>query len=166
MKGLLLGLGALFIMLVVIPTASAKVDGPCTAMIAGADLMLTDKVTVQAGDTVDYVFAADQPVVAYELQLLYGPYAATPSQGTSESGDKQISGTANLGDYAWLGVGLYEVKGNVELADGSMCAGSILVEVEGNPLTTAVGATAAAISGASTIGLILLFLKDAGVLFS
>lgn len=161
-----LGLGGLLLIFVIVPAmASAKMDGPCTAMIAGADMTQVDMVTVQPGQTIEYAFSAPSPVASYDMQLMYGPYAASPSQGTVEGGSTSIAGTVPLEDYAWLGVGLYELKGTITLTDGTVCTGSLQVNVEGNPLTTAVGATAAVVSGSTTIGLVLLFLKDAGFLF-
>lgn len=163
-----LGLGALLLIFVIVPAmASAKMEGPCTAMLAGADMTQVDVVNVQSGQAIDYSFTAPSPVASYDMQLMYGPYAASPSQGTVEGSETMsVSGTVPLEDYAWLGVGLYELKGTIVLTDGTICAGSIQVNVEGNPLTTAVGATAAVVSGSTTVGLLLLFAKDAGFLFN
>lgn len=162
-----LGLGGLLLIFVIVPAmASAKMEGPCTATLAGADMTQVDMVTIQSGQAIDYSFSAPSPVASYDMQLFYGPYAASPSQGIVEDGETMsISGTVPMENYAWLGVGLYELKGTITLTDGSICTGSLQVNVEGNPLTTAVGATAAAVTGGTTIGLVLLFLKDAGVLF-
>ncbi|HEX9816537.1 MAG TPA: hypothetical protein VGB18_06115 [Candidatus Thermoplasmatota archaeon] len=162
-----LGLGALMLLFVIIPAmASAKMEGPCQATIAGADMTQVDVVTVQSGQAIDYSFSAPSPVASYDMQLMYGPYSASPSQGTVEDSETlMVSGTVPLEDYAWLGVGLYQLKGTITLQDGSICTGSMQVDVEGNPLTTAVGATAAVVSGSTTIGLLLLFAKDAGFLF-
>jgi hypothetical protein len=163
----LLGLLGLLVIFVIVPaTAAAKMEGPCTAMLGGADMTMVDMVSVQAGENIDYSFSAPSPVATYEMQLMYGPYAASPSSGTVESDQTMVSGTVPLEDYAWLGVGLYQIQGKITLVDGSSCTGSMTVSVEGNPLTTAVGATAAAVTGASTIGLVLLFLKDTGMLFA
>jgi hypothetical protein len=163
----ILGLVGLFMVFVFLPaSASAKVTGPCTATIGGVDLTQEDSVHVQQGSDVDYAFSAPSPVAAYNLQLRYGPYEATPSQGVVEDAQQtSISGTVPLSDYAWLGVGVYELEGNVMLTDGTSCVGSMKVYVDGDPLTTAIGATAAVVTASSTIGLVLLFLKDAGLLF-
>ncbi len=162
-----LGLGALMLLFVIIPAmASAKMDGPCTATLAGADMTQVDVVSVQPGQAIEYSFAAPSAVASYDMQLFYGPVSASPSQGVVEGSETlTVSGTVPMEDYAWLGAGLYELKGTIMLQDGSMCTGSIAVNVEGNPLTTAVGATSAAVAGGTTIGLVLLFLKDAGFLF-
>lgn len=156
---LLLGLLFAAAVLAFIGSAEAKMNGPCTAQIAGADFGTVDEVSIPSGASIPYSFSAPTALSSYELQLHYGPYSASPSSGTVESDQTSISGEVPMDKYAWLGTGLYSLTGGVVLADGSSCKGTINVNVEGNPLASAVGATAAAVTVGSTAGLIAMFLK-------
>lgn len=150
---------------IAVGSAEASVEGPCEASIAGADLKTTDKVSVKPGDVIAYSFSAPSSIKSYSMVLSIGMTDATVSEGTTTSETTAISGEAELGNYTKYGVGLYKVTGHVVLNSGEVCDGTILVDVEGDPMSTAAGQAAAAVSGASTIALVLLFLKDAGFLF-
>lgn len=149
-------------------TASATFTGPCTATVAGADLKTQDVVEVQAGSMVDYAFSAETPVSTYLMALTYGPFQATPSSGViGDPEQTSVVGSVNLEDYAWMGGGLYTLEGSVGLVDGSVCQGSINVNIVGvNPLTTVAGGSAAVIAGASTISLVVMFLKGSGIILA
>jgi hypothetical protein len=165
MRLLHVGLGLLALaLLAAVPTASATIDGPCDGTMNGTDLKTTDKVEIEKGATVDYAFSAQSPPRTWSLTLVYGPYSKEAANGASETDEMSISGTFSMEDYAWLGVGLYEVTTMVTLADGSTCSGKLLVDVQGNPLTTAVGAAAAAAAVGGSAGVLWPLLKALGVL--
>ena len=166
MRILLGSLLVLFALALLPGSAEAAFTGPCTAVINGTDMKEASSVSIPEGSAITYEFTAEQPIRSYSMQIFYGPVAAPPSEGTSEGETMRVNGTTDITQYAQYGVGAYKLAGIVTLADGSTCDGDLTVILEGNPLTKPVGATAAAVAGTSTIVLIGLFLKEAGILFA
>lgn len=60
-----------------------------------------------------------------------------------------VAGSVLTEEWAWMGVGLYEVHGAVTTVSGTQCSGVVMINVEGNPLETVAGAVAA---GAAAVG--------------
>lgn len=153
--GLLVLVGAVLGLALASSSATAEVDGPCQFIIGGEDIAGLDSsdpgdaLQVGENDTLDYTLNAQGGIVAWDSSLTVGPYTRTVAEGTSESGTTTISETVPVSEFTWLGVGLYKLTGTLTLEDGSTCEGAVLFNVEGNPLTTVIGGSAA---GATALG--------------
>lgn len=63
-----------------------------------------------------------------------------------------VAGAVRTDEYAWMGVGLYEVHGSVTTVSGTSCSGVVFINVQGNPLETVAGVVAAGLVGVGTVG--------------
>lgn len=133
--------------------AVAGVEGPCTIVVDGQDLAGVDTVVVPANGTLSYDISAAAGVAAWSVDLTIAGVSQTVSEGTSEAGNTQVAGSANVSEYASAGVGLYEVDATASLANGESCSADFLVRVLGNPLMTVAGAVAAVAAAGGTAGL-------------
>lgn len=155
----LMGLGALVGVALVSATSAAETDGPCRFTINGQDISgldsssAADAIPVSQNDTLGYGITASQAIVAYEASLSVGPYTRTVAEGQSQGGQTSVSDQVIVGDFTWLGVGMYKLGGDVTLADGSTCTGAVLFNVEGNPLTTVIGGSAAGATAVGALGI-------------
>jgi hypothetical protein len=133
--------------------AEATIVGPCEATIAGVDAKTrsassaSDAIPVEADAVITVTMSTPAGLESHDLDLEYAGITWTVSSETDD-GDTSASDEILVADYADYGVGLYRVSGSARLADGSTCKGSVLVDVQGNPLTTAAGLAAAAMVGA------------------
>lgn len=139
----------------------------------------SDAITVPEDGVVAYSMAAPENLRSWRFWLEYGPLTQLIAEGTEEPDDpndlglglegdddflaidlesllhdhvvdgNSVHGAVEPSEFAWVGVGLYEVHGSVTTVSGQHCTGSILVDVGGNPLGTLLGAAAA---GATAIG--------------
>jgi hypothetical protein len=161
----LLAGAAVLALLAVATPAAAEISGPCTGQINGVDVGshassdTGQAIQIEKGATLVYSFTSTNGAAAteWEFSLAYGPYSGVVDTGSNPDGaTSAAAGSAPLEDYAWLGVGLYLVSGDILLEDGSTCTGAALIQVKGNPLTTLVGGASAAIvvGGAAGLGII------------
>jgi hypothetical protein len=146
--------------LVVPLAAGAAIDGPCsgTATIDGvtyteANDSRANPIVVpdEPNLTADWTGRTTNPITDHvgEIGVVIGPATVVIADWSGENSDLE---TESAGRYSIDGakdlmkvdlVGLYEVSGFHRGAGGS-CDGSVMVKLEGNPLTTPVGGGAAA----------------------
>ena len=141
-----------------LPRAGADVSGACDATIAGVDVRgrsasdPADAIPVREKDVVAVTMTAPAGVRSHEIRLEFAGIGWTVSDELDE-GQTTAQDEVVVSDYADYGVGLYRVEGVATLGDGSTCTGAVLVDVQGNPLTTVAGlaATALAVGGAGAV---------------
>ncbi len=131
--------------------ADAVVTGPCTGMINGQAIG-SSRITVPENGTVGYTFTAGAPPRSWTVVLSYAGMAVWSDSDTSDSDDLSAVGAANVNDYAWLGVGVYDLTGTINLEGGGTCIGTVEIVVRGNPLTTVLGGASAVAVVAGTGG--------------
>ncbi len=131
--------------------AQAEVTGPCTGTINGQAIR-SERITVPENGTVAYSFTAESPPRSWDVRLLYGGITVFTDSDSSDTDDLMATGSANVNQYAWLGVGVYDLVGTVRLDDQRQCKGSVVIVVEGNPLTTLLGGASAVAVVAGTGG--------------
>jgi hypothetical protein len=137
-----------------VSTASAEIDGPCGATVNGIDVETLDSsdtgdaIKVQKGGQVELTMSTTTGFESHEIELDYFGQRL-PGDKRDDNGDNFFSDFVDVDDYATAGVGLYKVYGVATLTDGDVCSGAVLIDVDGNPLTTIAGGVAA---GAVAIG--------------
>lgn len=146
-------------------SASAEITGPCSGSFGGQDAAglsstsAADAVPVSEEGEVAWSFTSTggAEIVSWTVDLFYGPFSAQVASGSDPEPDEEPDTTkgdiASVADYAWMGVGLYKVSATVGLHGGGACTGTVLVNVEGNPLTTVVGGGAAVIAVGGAVGM-------------
>jgi hypothetical protein len=143
--------------------AAAEIKGPCHAEVnsINVDPLPVDDpsqaIKVNKDDTLTYFVASSIDVRSRDLVLSFAGVDVTVdhgSSGSSSSSSDRRSGSVKVGDYAWMGAGLYQVAGVAHLANGQTCSGAVLIDVQGSPLGTVAGIT----------GLILTMLGGAGII--
>jgi len=133
--------------------AEATIVGPCEASIAGVDAKTrsassaSDAIPVEVDAVIPVTMSTPAGLESHDLDLEYAGITWTVSSETDD-GDTSASDEIVVADYADYGVGLYRVSGSARLTDGSTCKGTVLVDVQGNPLTTVAGLAAAGMVGA------------------
>lgn len=150
-------------LLVAAMPANAEITGGCTATIAGEDAGSRSSrdpaqaISVAEGTSVPWSFTAPNEIVTWVVKMHYGPFSVTVDEGSDPADDEEPdltrSNVAAVDKYAWMGVGLYKVEGTMGLDGAPSCVGAVLVNVEGNPLTTVLGGGAALVTVAGTAGL-------------
>lgn len=145
----------------------------------GRTVSAGDAIEVPEDSSVSYFMAAPDELETWQFWLQYGPIRRDIAigdkdeprpfdlgLGLGESEDdflvdfqsrlgapivegNSVTGAVATDEYAWLGGGLYEVHGQVTTVGGQRCDGVILIDVAGDPLSTALGLAAA---GAVAIG--------------
>ncbi len=151
-------------LLVLFPaTALAETSGPCTGAFAGQDLTGHDSldedqaILLLPEDHVTFSLTGPTAPADGEFRLYYGP-AWIPIdqrvQGTS------VSASALVGDYDWVGAGLYRITGEATLQGGQACTGAVLVDIGTDPLETVLGALGMAMAIAGTLGVAGTALHD------
>lgn len=143
--------------------AFAEVEGPCTGQVGGVDV--TDGFDTP-GNAID-VPADQQLQVAGTAEgwvtgLVYTVHIAGGGVNVGNvalgQNGRNWSGTVDLNEFSWAGVGLFEVTAEVQ-TDAGECFGRVYICIEGrNPLTTAAGggATAVGTGGVLLLGMSLL----------
>jgi hypothetical protein len=132
-------------------TASAEVEGDCSAFFKGVDVAPLDStspgdaIVVEEDEIVDIVFQSDVGFRSHEVTVQFADIGGTKIEADSDDddgGDPQWIGDVNVDDWATYGAGLYRVEGSATLTDGTECSGAVLVDVDKNPLTTVAGIVA------------------------
>jgi hypothetical protein len=138
-------------------TAFAEIDGPCGATVNGIDvntLSSSDKgdaIKVDKGGQVALTMSSAVGFQSHKIELDYFGQKL-PGDTNNDNGDTTFADFVNVDDYATAGVGLYKVYGTATLTDGTSCSGAVLIDVQGNPLTTVVGAVGAGAAAVGTVG--------------
>lgn len=142
------GFGLLALCLV--PGASAKLDGPCSASVAGRDLATasaTDPaqaIVIQPGQSIDYSFSATSGVVSHAAMASIGPYELKLAESAADGKTSSAVGSFDVAQVSEVAGGVYAVKAHATLADGSTCTGEFLMRIDGDPLGSTVGMASAA----------------------
>jgi len=143
--------------LAVAPEASATIEGPCEATIAGQDVVARDTLTrsdaisVPKTGAVPVTMTADRPIDRLKLEIEFAGirYAVREQPTTVNS----TTGVVPVDEYSTYGIGLYKIVGT-STGQGFTCEAVALVDVQGNPLETAGGA----------IGIAMVIVGGLGVL--
>lgn len=142
------------------PRAGAEVAGDCEVHLEGVDVEDRDAddpdeaVSVPTDRSATLEIRTQEPIDRWNASLVYGPFEAPLTRGEAPVNATRAQAGVPVGDFSWLGTGLYQVQGDVEMTDGSTCRGEVLVDVEGDTLGTVLGTTAAAITALGTLGLV------------
>ena len=140
-------------------TSYAEIEGDCEATIAGVDVAgldsdsADDAIDVDIDDNVVATMSSDTGFESHKITLRFlGAFERTV-EDRDDNGELTFEETVDVSDYAWLGVGLYKVKGTANVAGGFTCSGAALVNVTGrNPVTTVLGGGATALVAVGTVG--------------
>lgn len=163
---------ALFVALValaalaVAPEASATIEGPCTAEIAGQDIggrqvgATSDAIVVSRDAPVSVTMASERPIQRLKVELEFAGIRWAvhdrPSTGTSWASEVPVD------DYAIYGLGLYKVVGS-SVGQGFTCSGAALIEVVGDhpldPLATFAGIGGLALALIGALGVLAVAAK-------
>ena len=143
--------------LAVAPEASATIEGPCEATIAGQDVVArdtfarSDAISVPKSGAVPVTMTADRPIERLKLEIEFAGirYAVREQPTTVNS----TTGVVPVDEYSTYGIGLYKIVGT-STGQGFSCEAAALVDVQGNPLETAGGA----------IGIAMVIVGGLGVL--
>ncbi|CAN5752330.1 hypothetical protein BH20ACT14_BH20ACT14_11910 [soil metagenome] len=143
--------------LAVAPEASATIEGPCEATIAGQDVVArdtfarSDAISVPKSGAVPVTMTADRPIERLKLEIEFaGIRYAVREQPTTVNSS---TGVVPVDEYSTYGIGLYKIVGT-STGQGFSCEAAALVDVQGNPLETAGGA----------IGIAMVIVGGLGVL--
>ncbi len=143
--------------LAVAPEASATIEGPCEATIAGQDVVArdtfarSDAISVPKSGAVPVTMTADRPIERLKLEIEFaGIRYAVREQPTTVNSS---TGVVPVDEYSTYGIGLYKIVGT-STGQGFTCEAVALVDVQGNPLETAGGA----------IGIAMVIVGGLGVL--
>lgn len=140
------------------PPAGAAIDGPCDGTVVIDGITYTEDndtadnpivVPAGAGLVASWEGRTDTPITDHsgELGIVIGPGVIRVARWSGENADRK---TASSGDHsidearALLPVsvvGIYQLRGT-HTGDGGTCTGSVMVDIEGNPLSTPIGAVA------------------------
>lgn len=156
---LLLALAAL---LMAAGPASADVSGPCTLVINGQDIAElssssgADAFPATEGAVLNFTFFAQGTITTWDVTVHYGPASYTFLNGTGDEDDPYVEGSLPAGDllggFDWLAVGLYRVTVDVTLEQRPPCEAAFLLKVEGDPLSSVMGVTAAGVTSVGVLG--------------
>ena len=143
--------------LAVAPEASATIEGPCEATIAGQDVVArdtfarSDAISVPKSGAVPVTMTADRPIERLKLEIEFaGIRYAVREQPTTVNSS---TGVVPVDEYSTYGIGLYKIVGT-STGQGFSCEAAALVDVQGNPLETAGG----------VIGIAMVIVGGLGVL--
>lgn len=148
--------------------ATAGIEGPCKASIAGEDVgsrgtgSTADAIEVSRDTSVPVSMSSASEIQRLKIQIEFGGFRWTvrdePATGTSWESSVEVD------RYATYGIGLYKVVGSSSGA-GLQCSGSALVYVKGNPLSTVAGGVGlgmAIVGALGVAGLALVAARGAG----
>jgi hypothetical protein len=125
------------------PEALATIEGPCQATIAEQDVIArdtyarSDAISVPKTGAVAVTMTAERPIDRMQLGIEFAGirYTAHDEPTTVASS----TGVVPVDEYATYGVGLYKIVATAT-GEGFTCEAVALVDVQGNPLETALGA--------------------------
>jgi hypothetical protein len=144
------------------PEALATIEGPCDATIAGEDVVArdtlarSDAISVPQTGGVAVTITAERPIDRLKLEIEFGGFRYTARDEPTTV--KSSTGVVPIDDYATYGIGLYKIVGTAT-GEGFTCEATALVDVQGNPLETAVGAVGVAMVIVGGLGVISFLLR-------
>jgi hypothetical protein len=128
------------------PDAAARIDGPCTAAIAGQNVAerdtgpFDDPIEVEDDAPTSVVMTSEQPITRLKVEIEFSGMRWTV-QDRPTTGNRWAS-EVPVDDYAVYGIGLYKVIGS-SYGEGFECSGAALIDVVGDepldPLVTVAG---------------------------
>jgi len=144
------------------PEALATIEGPCEATVAGEDVVArdtftrSDAISVPQTGAVAVTMTAEEPIDRLKLEIEFAGirYAAYDEPTTVASS----TGVVPVDDYATYGIGLYKIVGTAT-GEGFTCEAVALVDVQGEPLETALGAIGVAMVIVGGLGVISFLLR-------
>lgn len=148
-----------FFVLTALPGA-AETSGPCQATVAGIAVDdrdpgdPADAIHVDPDQPVAFAFTADGQIRSWDASVEYWRFQAPLSRGEAQLNESRAAGEIPVQDFAWMGVGLYRLSGQVELSDGSTCTGEVLIDIDGDPLGTVLGSGSLVVASAGAVGLV------------
>jgi hypothetical protein len=127
-------------LLLVAAPAAAGITGPCTAELNGQDVNTIDTpgtaLEVDVEDTITATGTDNAGTTAAQVGVKLAGFSAYIVD--AEVDESTWTGTVEVSDYAFWGVGIYEVLGKSD-----NCEGFAFVKVTGrSPFTTIIGGTA------------------------
>ncbi|QOD94091.1 MULTISPECIES: hypothetical protein [Microcella] len=144
--------------------ARADLSGSCEMSVNGqslAELTVANPVIVADRDaTIAYSFTKPSGITSGWGGLTYmGANIPVFSQGDDDvdpdgDGAGVETGVLPIGQLLNAGTGLYEGRLEWSFADGSSCSGSVVFDLLGDPLSTPLGAGAAALVAGGLVGLL------------
>lgn len=166
-RRLLLGAVVVGAVLLVPVVAGASVSGPCDGSVTIGGVTYTPAndtaanpivVPDQPGLIASWQGTTGPPITDFagDVGVVVGPFTVVIADWSGPNEDEE---TSSSGDYAvdeargLVPVGLYEMTAT-HTGTGGTCTGTVMVLIEGNPLTTPVGAGAAVGTLATGLGLV------------
>ncbi|MDQ6845965.1 MAG: SH3 domain-containing protein [Candidatus Dormibacteraeota bacterium] len=133
----------------------AEVQGNCLATInhitASRAFTSNNAIEVYEHSSVAVFMQMDSPI---HRRLTYLSFGLGPNLLVGDETDPSSSSTTiDVDKYATYGVGLYRVQSSATSASGQSCHVDALVRVDGNPLTTVTGGSAAGLEVLSLLGI-------------
>ena len=155
--GLLLT-GLFCVLLTPEPAAAVISQSPsagCSATINGqsgdSPVTTNDAIVVKEHTDVSVTMQMSSPVHRRQIFLSFG---VGPSALVSDETDPPSPiTTVSVDKYATYGVGLYNIRAEASSERGDTCSINVLVRVEGNPLATVAGGSAAGLEVLSLLGI-------------
>jgi hypothetical protein len=144
------------------PEALATIDGPCDATIAGEDVVARDTyatseaISVPQTGAVAVTITAERPIDRLKLDFEFAGFRYTAYDEPTTV--KSSTGVVPVDEYATYGIGLYKIVGTAT-GEGFTCEATALVDVQGNPLETALGAIGVALVIVGGLGVISFLLR-------
>lgn len=144
-----------------LPPAGAEMAGDCQATLDGVDIEerdaddADDAIAIPADRSAAFDVESQRPLEAWSVSIHYGPFDAPLTMGEAPVNATTAEAQIPVNDFSWLGTGLYQVQGTVELEDGSTCEGEVLVDIQGGLLGTVLGTTSLAVAGLGGLGLVV-----------
>ena len=137
--------------------AGATINGPCSASINGVNVKnqsstsASGAIVVAKDAKVPVTMTATKPISNLQVKISLLGLGRTVKSGPAH-GTSWVR-TVNVEDYAFWGVGLYQVTGSSSGA-GLSCSGIAIVKVEGSPLSTPAGWVSLGLTVAGVLGLV------------
>ena len=147
---------------------SAEVSGPCGGVLDGVDLATVDASAADAfefdtGDTIRGYFFIDAEAIGGRIGISVAGSDVTIVDEPPDASDPGEPGDFSFEvvyeDVSWFATGLYEFWATIETSSGQDCEVRFMVDVEGNPLDTALGRAAA---GAVAVGMAGVVISGTG----
>ncbi len=148
------------------PVASATIEGPCDATIAGEDVVARDTfikseaISVPQTGAVAVTITADRPIERLKLQFEFAGFRYTAHDEPTTV--TQATGVVPVDEYSAYGIGLYKIVGTAT-GQGFTCEATALVDVQGNPLETAMGAIGVGMVVVGGLGVVSFLLRGGRV---
>jgi hypothetical protein len=144
------------------PDALATIEGPCEATVAGQDVVArdtfarSDAISVPQTGAVAVIMTAERPLDRLKLDIEFAGIRYTVRDEPTTV--KSSTGIVPVDEYAKYGIGLYKIVGTAT-GEGFTCEATALVDVQGNPLESALGAIGVAMVIVGGLGVFSFLLR-------